>query len=90
MGALFVPLALERYLGWDRKFMWFFIFSVLAIIALGWEITETLDVQVRPEQPDYFNYPMDSIKDIIMGAGIGTILSCWIYERLVMDFGEKA
>ncbi len=89
LGALFVPLALERYLGWDRKFMWFFIFVMLAIIALGWEITETLDVKVKPEQPDYFNYPMDSLKDMIMGAGGGTILSCWIYERLVTDLGEK-
>lgn len=88
LGALFVPLALERYLGWDRKFMWFFIFSVLAIIALGWEIGETIDVYLRPD-PTYFNYPMDSVKDMIMGAGIGTILSCWIYERLVMDLGEK-
>jgi len=28
LGALFAPFALERYLGWDRKFMWFFIFAV--------------------------------------------------------------
>jgi len=88
LGALVVPLALERYLGWDRKFMWFFIFAVLATIALGWEIGETLDVQVRPTAT-YFNYPMDSLKDMIMGAGIGTILSCWIYERLVMELGEE-
>ncbi len=90
LGALIVPLALERYLGWDRKFMWFFMFAVLAIIALGWEIGETLDVQLRPAETDYFNYPMDSLKDMIMGAGIGTVLSCWIYERLVIDLGEKA
>jgi len=90
LGALIVPLALERYLGWDRKFMWVFMFAVLAIIALGWEIGETLDVQLRPAATDYFNYPMDSLKDMIMGAGIGTVLSCWIYERLVMDLGEKA
>jgi hypothetical protein len=89
LGALLVPLALERYLGWDRKFMWFFMFCVLAIIALSWEIAETLDVQVRPSAT-YFNYPMDSLKDIVMGAGIGTVLSCWIYERLVMDFGQKS
>ena len=90
LGALIVPLALERYLGWDRRFMWFFMFAVLAIIALGWEIGETLDVQLRPAATDYFNYPMDSLKDMIMGAGIGTVLSCWIYERLVIDLGEKA
>lgn len=89
LGALIVPFALERYLGWDRKLEWLFIFAVLMTIALGWEIVETLDVYVSPD-PTYFNYPMDSIKDIIMGAGIGTLLSCWIYERLVVDFGEKA
>ena len=89
LGALFAPLALERYLGWDRKFMWFFIFAMLAIVALGWEIGETIDVYLRPD-PTYFNYPMDSVKDMIMGAGIGTLLACWIYERLVMDLGEKA
>jgi len=88
LGALLVPLALERYLGWDRGFMWIFMFSALAIIALGWEIAETLDVQVRPSTT-YFNYPMDSLKDMIMGAGIGTILSCWFYERLVTDLGKK-
>ncbi len=90
LGALFAPLALERYLGWDRKFMWFFIFAVLAITALGWEITETLDVYLHGPAATYFNYPMDSLKDMIMGAGIGTILSCFIYERLVTDLGEKA
>ena len=91
LGALFAPLALERYFGWDKKFMWFFIFAILAIVALGWEISETIDVYyLKPPDPTYFNYPMDSLKDIIMGAGIGTILSCWIYERLVMDLGEKA
>jgi len=90
LGALFLPFALERFFGWDRKFTWFFIFTVLAIIALGWEISETIDVYYRkPPDPNYFNYPMDSLKDIIMGAGIGTILSCWIYERLVIDLREK-
>lgn len=88
LGALTVPLALERYLCWDRKFMWFFIFSVLAIVALGWEIGETVDAYYLRPKPGYFNYPLDSLKDIILGAVIGTILSCWIYERLVMDLGE--
>ncbi len=89
LGALIVPFALERYLGWDRKFMWFFIFAVLMTITITWEIVETLDVYVNSD-PTYFNYPMDSLKDIIMGAGIGTILCCWIYERVVTDLGEKA
>ena len=89
LGALIVPLALERYLGWDRKYMWFFMFAMLAIVALGWEIMETVGVSIS-EDVTYFNYPMDSLKDMIMGAGIGTILSCLIYERLVMGLGEKA
>lgn len=89
LGALIVPLALERYLGWDRKYMWFFMFSVLAIVALGWEIMETVGVNIS-EDVTYFNYPMDSLKDIIMGAGIGTILSCLIYEHVVIGLGEKA
>ncbi len=90
LGALVAPLALERYFGWDRKFKWFFILAVLAITALGWEIGETLDVQTADPEEKYFNYPMDSLKDIIMGAGIATILSCWIYERFIMHFSEKA
>lgn len=88
LGALVVPFALERYLGWDRRFMWIFVFTVLASIALLWEIAETSDVYLNPT-PTYFNYPMDSIKDIIMGAGIGTILSTWFYEHIVMDLSEK-
>lgn len=89
LGALIVPLALERYLGWDRKYMWFFMFAVLAIVALGWEIMETVGVNLS-EDVTYFNYPMDSLKDLIMGAVIAPILSCLIYERLVMDLDEKA
>ncbi|UCG45443.1 MAG: hypothetical protein JSV58_01280, partial [Candidatus Bathyarchaeota archaeon] len=89
LGALIVPLALERYLGWDRKYMWAFMFATLAIVALGWEIMETVGVNMS-EDVTYFNYPMDSLKDMIMGAGIGTILSCLIYERLVMSLDEKA
>jgi hypothetical protein len=86
LGSLFLPFALERYFGLDRRFYWFPIFAIMIVIALGWEIIETIDVTIRPGSSSYFNYPMDSLKDIIMGAGIGTILSCWIYERLVIDF----
>ena len=89
LGALVAPLALERYFGWDKKFKWFFIFSVLAITAFGWEIGETLDVQTADPEAKYFNYPMDSLKDIIMGAGIAMILSCWIYELFMKYFSEK-
>jgi hypothetical protein len=88
LGALIVPFALERYLGWDRRLMWFFMFAVLASVALLWEIAETSDVYLNPT-PTYFNYPMDSIKDIIMGAGIGTILSTWFYENIVVHLSEK-
>jgi hypothetical protein len=89
LGSLFLPFALERYLNLNRKFYWFPIFAIMIIIALGWEIVETLDVIVRPGSTSYFNYPMDSLKDIIMGAGIGTVLSCWTYERLVIDSREE-
>lgn len=88
MGALVAPLALERYLGWKKKYSWFFIFAILATIALVWEIAETSDVYTNPS-PSYFNYPTDSVKDIIMGAGIGTILSSFMYERLVSDLAEE-
>lgn len=88
LGSLIIPFALERYLGWDRKYMVFFTFVVLACIALGWEIAETSDVYLNPS-PTYFNYPMDSIKDIIMGAGIGTIVSTWVYKQIVLDLIEK-
>jgi hypothetical protein len=84
LGALAAPLALERYFGWNRKSAWFFIFATLAIAALVWEIGETIDVYIK-QSSAYFNYPMDSLKDIILGVGIGTILSSWIYERLVID-----
>ncbi|UCE29375.1 MAG: OpgC domain-containing protein [Candidatus Bathyarchaeota archaeon] len=88
LGALIIPLALERYLGWDRKYMWIFMFAVLAIVALGWEIMETVGVNIS-EDVTYFNYPMDSLKDLIMGAVIAPILSCLIYERIVMDLDKK-
>ncbi len=88
LGSLIVPFALERYLGWDRRLMWLFMFAVLASVALSWEIAETADVYLNPT-PNYFNFPMDSIKDMIMGAGIGTILSTWFYEHIVMNLNEK-
>lgn len=89
LGALFAPFSLERYFHWDRKFMWIFILGFLTIVAFGWEISETLAAYYFGLiSQKFFNYPMDSIKDIVFGAGIGTLLSCWIYERLVMELGE--
>jgi len=86
LGALVAPLSLERYFSWNRKYTWFFVFAAIAIAALVWEIGETIDVYMKGQSSTYFNYPMDSLKDVILGVGIGTILSSWIYERLVMDF----
>ena len=68
--------------------MWIFMFAVLTIVALGWEIMETVGVNIS-EDVTYFNYPMDSLKDLIMGAVIAPILSCLIYERVVMDLDKK-
>ena len=87
-GALIMPLALERYLGWDNKSKWMFTFFVLLIIALVWEIGETVDIQIRASA-SYFNYPMDSLKDIIMGSVVGSLLSYVIYQHLVMFPKEK-
>ena len=84
LGALIAPFALERFLGWNRRLHWFPIFAILACMALIWEIAETMETHLDPT-PGYFNYPMDSLKDMIMGAGIGTILTSWAYERLVTD-----
>ena len=88
LGALIMPLALERFLGWDRKLNWLIVFMLLAVVVLVWEIGETVDIQIRPSAT-YFNYPMDSLKDMIMGFGIGGVLSTWIYNRLVIDLDEK-
>jgi len=88
MGALIMPFAFERYLGWDNRSKWMFIFFVLLIIALIWEIVETVDIQIRASV-SYFNYPMDSLKDIIMGSVVGSLLSYVIYQHLVMFPKEK-
>ena len=83
LGALIMPFALERYLGWDKRSKWLFLFFVLLIVALVWEIGETVDIQIR-DSASYFNYPMDSLKDIIMGSVVGSLLAYVIYQHLVM------
>ena len=83
LGALIMPFAFERYLGWKRNSKWIFIFLVLLIIALVWEVGETVDIQIRASA-SYFNFPMDSLKDIIMGTVVGSLLSYVIYEHLVL------
>ncbi len=86
IAALVAPLSLERFLQWKRRSMWFFIFAVNVIAALGWEIAES-SASWDPGA-SYFNFPMDSIKDLILGAGIATVLGSWIYERVVLDSEE--
>jgi len=47
--------------------MWFFIFGFLTIAALGWEISETLGAyHFGFISQEFFNYPMDSVKDIVL------------------------
>jgi len=84
LGALIAPFALERYFGWEREDGWFIVFAILTMVALLWEIGETIDVYHNPSAT-YYNFPIDSIKDMIMGAIIGSIISSWVYEKLVID-----
>jgi hypothetical protein len=50
---------------------------------VGWEITENVDLVLRPGA--YVNTTMDSLKDIIFGAVVASVLSSWLYQRIVMD-----
>ena len=77
-----MPFRLERIFGWEKKRYWVFIFALITIFAFVWEIGETLDTYINPSSV-YFNYPLDSIKDLIFGIGVGTIVSTWLYERIV-------
>jgi len=86
LGALVAPLSVERIFHWDRKHGWFFVAAVNLFSALGWEIAES-SASWDPS-PNYFNYPMDSLKDIVMGAFLATVVTCWIYQRLVVELGE--
>ena len=82
LGALFAPFRLERIFGWEKKSYWIFIFAIITISAFIWEIGETLDTYINPSSV-YFNYTLDSIKDLILGIGVGTTVSTWLYERIV-------
>ncbi|MBN1682128.1 hypothetical protein JW865_01075 [Candidatus Bathyarchaeota archaeon] len=84
LGALIAPFALERYFGWNRDNGWFIVFGILTMVALIWEIGETIDVYINPSA-SYYNFPIDSIKDVIMGAIVGSIISTWLYEKIVVD-----
>ncbi|MDH5362187.1 MAG: hypothetical protein OEW84_02615 [Aigarchaeota archaeon] len=88
LGALVAPLSIERIFRWDRKHGWFFVAAVNAISALGWEIAES-SASWDPS-PGYFNYPMDSVKDIVMGAFLATVVAWWFYERLVVELADRS
>ncbi len=85
LGALIAPIRLERYLGLDERLKWLPIITILLTASFLWEIGETLALD-KNNEAGFYNYPMDSLKDIILGGVITPILVCWIYERLVMDF----
>lgn len=87
LGALVAPLSIERIFQWSRRHGWFFVAAVNAISALGWEIAES-SASWDPS-PSYFNYPMDSVKDIVMGAFLATVVAWWFYERLVAEPRER-
>jgi len=88
IAALISPLALGRFLHWERRSMWFFIFAINMTAALGWEIAES-GASWDPD-PNYFNYPMDSLKDLILGGLVATVIGTWIYERLVIDVEQQS
>lgn len=83
VGALIAPLGGERLWGWDRRLFWVPIVMSLSLIAVGWEVTENVDLVLRPGA--YVNATMDSLKDIIFGAVVASVLSSWLYQRIVMD-----
>ncbi|MBD3205826.1 hypothetical protein GF319_05705 [Candidatus Bathyarchaeota archaeon] len=83
LGSLLAPFAFERFLGWERKWFWFPVFALLMASSLLWEIGETIQT-MDGQSIEYFNYPLDSLKDIIFGGVFASILSTWIYERIVI------
>lgn len=83
VGALIAPLGGERLWGWERARFWVPIMMALALIAVGWEIAENIDLILRPSA--YLNYPMDSLKDIIFSGGVASIITTWMYQRIVID-----
>ncbi len=88
IAALVAPLPFERFFQWRMRTIWFFIFAVNIIDALVWEIAES-SASWDPGA-GYFNYPMDSIKDLILGAGVATVIGSWLYERIVLDHEDDA
>lgn len=84
VGSLIAPLGGERLWGWSRARFWVPVVMALALIAVGWEVAENVDLVLRPGA--YLNYPMDSLKDIIFSAGVASIITTWAYQRIVMDY----
>jgi len=87
IATLILPFALERYLGWKRRYFWVPVLMIMIAIAIGWEIGENV-LLLFVYQGVFFNFPMDSIHDIIFSAIVAPILAIWAYQQLVMDPGE--
>jgi hypothetical protein len=81
--GLALPLAIERYFGWDRKLFWAPPMMLLAFFSIGWELAENVALLLHPGS--FTNAPINSIQDIILGAIVGPLLALSIYGRLVMD-----
>ena len=83
IGSLAMPFALERYLGWDRKYFWIPPLMGIIFLSAGWELAENVALILNPGS--FFNTPMNSLQDLIFGMTVAPILATWLYQRLVMD-----
>ncbi len=59
----------------------FMIIAIFGIIAVGFEIIESLIPEV------YFNVRGNSIQDMVVGVA-GILVASWVYDKLV-DWKEK-
>lgn len=83
IGSLVLPLALERYLGWERKYFWVPPLMILIFFSTGWELAENVALILYPGA--FFNTPLNSIQDLVFGTTVAPILATWLYQRFVMD-----
>jgi len=86
LAYLIAPYAIESVFGWSRRQMWFFMLVIAFIAAAWWEYGENLAVAGAGNEY-YFNFYMDSVKDVIMGI-IGAALACLLYEKVVIELGD--
>ncbi len=86
IGSLALPLAFERYLGWNRKLFWLPPLIILIFFAVGWELAENVALILNPGA--FFNTPINSIQDLIFGTTVAPIMATWLYQRFVMDSKE--